>query len=194
MVSMPGCANQPNHASSAGEPTISLGIHIRSMTKRKGALRNPTLRRTRVADRDGAGIRAEGGDQTVEDSRFLNNENGILSAENPAMTIRIDDSSFVGNGRCQGSFSHGIHIGCAKLPRVHQSTFFDTRDRLYIKSRALRTDALDSDIAGGPEGSSGYLIETANAGGLIVERDKMEKRKLEHDRFRLKRSCSKRFD
>ncbi len=33
--------------------------------------------------------RAEGGDLTVENTRFINNENGILSADNPSASIRI---------------------------------------------------------------------------------------------------------
>jgi hypothetical protein len=140
-------------------------------------VRNLTLQRARVPDHNGAGIRAEGGDLTVENARFIDNEDGILSADNPAATIRITGSTFEGNGRCQGSCSHGIYIGRARLLRIDHSRFFNTHEGHNIKSRALRTEVLDCDIEDGPDGSSSYLIEAPNGGSLIVERNKMEKGK-----------------
>ena len=67
-------------------------------------IRNLTLQRARVPDENGAGIRAEGGDLTVESSRFLDNENGLLAADHPGAKIRIIDSEFIGNGKCTNSF------------------------------------------------------------------------------------------
>ena len=43
-------------------------------------IRNLTLTRARVADLNGAGIRAEGGDLTIEHVRFINDQDGILAA------------------------------------------------------------------------------------------------------------------
>jgi hypothetical protein len=143
-------------------------------------VRNLTLQRARVPDRNGAGIRAEGGDLTVENTRFINNENGILSADNPSATFRIIGSSFIGNGHCEGSCAHGLYIGHAKLLHVDHTRFFDTHVGHDIKSRALRTEIIDCDIEDGPNGTSSYLIEAANGGALIVERNKMEKGKLTH--------------
>ncbi len=141
-------------------------------------VRNLTLQRARVPDRNGAGIRAEGGDLTIENVRFINNENGILSADNPAASIRITGSSFTGNGRCDGSCAHGLYIGHIKLLHVDHTRFFDTHVGHNIKSRALRTEIIDCDIEDGPDGTSSYLIEVANGGSLIVERNKMEKGRL----------------
>jgi len=138
-------------------------------------VRNLTLQRARVADRNGAGIRAEGGNLTIEATRFVNNENGILSADNPAATVRITGSSFTANGHCQGSCGHGLYIGHVKLLHVDHSLFYDTREGHQIKSRALRTEIADCDIEDGPDGTSSYLIEAPNGGSLIVERNKMEK-------------------
>jgi hypothetical protein len=141
-------------------------------------VRNLTLQRARVPDHNGAGIRAEGGDLTVENSHFINNENGILSADNASATIRITGSSFIGNGRCDGSCAHGLYIGHIRLLHVDHTRFFDTHVGHDIKSRALRTEILDCDIEDGPTGTSSYLIEAANGGTLIVERNKMEKGRL----------------
>ena len=141
----------------------------------KVTIRNLTFQRARVADHNAAGIRAEGGDLTIENSRFLNNENGILSADNRAATIRITGSQFIGNGRCIGTCSHGIYIGHIKLLHVDHSKFFNTHDGHDIKSRAARTEVFDCDIGDGPDGTSSYLIEAPNGGSLIVERNKLEK-------------------
>jgi hypothetical protein len=138
-------------------------------------VRNLTLQRARVPDHNGAGIRAEGGDLTIENSRFLNNENGILSADNPNATIRITGSSFTGNGRCVGSCSHGIYVGHIKLLHVDHTRFYNTHEGHNIKSRARRTEVFDCDIGDGPDGTSSYLIEAPNGGSLIVERNKLEK-------------------
>jgi hypothetical protein len=141
-------------------------------------VRNVTLQRARVPDRNGAGIRAEGGDLTIENTRFINNENGILSADNPSATIRITGSAFIGNGRCDGACAHGVYIGRIKLLHVDHTRFFDTHVGHHIKSRALRTEIIDCDIEDGPTGSSSYLIEAPNGGTLIVERNKMAKGSL----------------
>jgi hypothetical protein len=141
-------------------------------------VRNLTLQRARVPDRNGAGIRAEGGNLSIESMRFIDNENGILSADNPAATIRVTGSSFIGNGHCQGSCGHGLYVGHAKLLHVDHSRFFDTHEGHQIKSRALRTEIVDCDIEDGPTGTSSYLIEAPNGGTLIVERNTMAKGKL----------------
>jgi hypothetical protein len=138
-------------------------------------VRNLTIQRARVPDHNGAGIRAEGGDLTVENSRFINNENGILSADNPKATIRVTGSSFIGNGSCKGGCSHGIYIGHIKLLHIDHTRFFNTHEGHHIKSRAARTEIIDCDIEDGPDGTSSYLIEAPNGGSLIVEKNKMEK-------------------
>jgi hypothetical protein len=140
-------------------------------------VRDLTLQRARVPDRNGAGIRAEGGDLRVENTRFINNENGILAADNPAATIRVTGGGFIGNGHCQGSCGHGLYVGHVKLLHVDHTRFFDTHEGHHIKSRALRTEIIDCDIEDGPDGTSSYLIEAPNGGSLIVERNKMAKGK-----------------
>ena len=57
-------------------------------------VRNLTLQRARVPDRNGGGIRAEGGNLNIDNVKFLNNEEGILAADNPNATIRITGSEF----------------------------------------------------------------------------------------------------
>ena len=137
-------------------------------------IRNLTLQRAHVPYENGAGIRAQGGNLTVENSRFIDNENGIL-ARNGDAEIRILDSEFVGNGRCEHVCAHGIYINQVALLHVERSRFFETYVGHHIKSRALRTEVIDCVLEDGPEGRSSYLIDVPNGGTVIVEGSTMEK-------------------
>jgi hypothetical protein len=138
-------------------------------------VRNLTLQHARVPDHNGAGIRAEGGNLTVVATRFLDNENGILTGNNPAATLRVSGSTFIGNGSCEGGCAHGIYAGGIGLLRVETSHFLANRAGHDIKSRAFRTEVTDCDIADGPDGSSSYLIEAPNGGSVVIERNRLEK-------------------
>ena len=138
-------------------------------------VRNLILQRARVPDGNGAGIRAEGGNLTVQNTRFLDNENGILSTNNPHAEIRILGSEFIGNGKCTRSCAHGIYIDQVALLHVERSRFSDTHSGHHIKSRALRTEVINCVLQDGPEGNASYLIEIPNGGTLIAEGNTMQK-------------------
>jgi hypothetical protein len=138
-------------------------------------IRNLTLQRARVPDHNGAGIRAEGGNLTIENVQFINNEEGILTASNPNATIRISGSAFIHNGACQGSCAHGVYTGQIHLLHVERTRFFETQHAHNIKSRALTTEVIDCDIEDGPEGTSSFQIDVPSGGSLIAEGNTMEK-------------------
>jgi hypothetical protein len=138
-------------------------------------VRNMTLARAAVPDRNGAGIRAEGGNLLVDGVLFINNEEGILSANNPNATITIRNSLFDGNGQCMGACAHGIYIGDFKKLIVDHSVFRDTHQGHHIKSRAAFTEITNSTIEDGPAGNSSYLIDIPNGGGLVIEGNTLEK-------------------
>jgi hypothetical protein len=138
-------------------------------------IRNLTFTRARVPDGNGAGIRAEGGDLRIEHSRFINNENGILSAANPKARITILDSEFTRNGKCASSCAHGIYVGEIALLHVERSIFRETKDAHSIKSRALRTEVIANRIEDGEKGTSSYLVEAPNGGSLILKDNVLEK-------------------
>jgi hypothetical protein len=133
-------------------------------------IRNLTLTRARVPDMNGAGIRAEGGDLTVEHVQFVNNQNGILSSNLPGKKIIVRDSVFMRNGICDGACAHGIYVGQVALLRVERSRFFETKQGHSIKSRAQRTEVIGCDIADGADGTSSYAVDVSN-GGAVVLRD-----------------------
>jgi nitrous oxidase accessory protein NosD len=138
-------------------------------------IRNLTLTRARVPDHNGAGIRAEGKNLTVEHVRFINNENGILAADSPDSAIRISDSEFARNGKCEPSCAHGVYVNHIALLRIERSKFFDNRVGHHIKSRASRTELVGNDIEDGPEGTASYLVDISNGGGVLIEGNTMEK-------------------
>lgn len=140
-------------------------------------IRNLTLQRARVPDMNGAGIRAEGGNLTVENVRFINNQDGILSANNRQATIRVINSQFVGNGGCDPHFgcSHALYAGQVAELLVENSRFYDTHTGHNIKSRALKTEVVGCSIEDGPTGSASYLIDIPNGGTAIITGNTLEK-------------------
>jgi hypothetical protein len=138
-------------------------------------IRNLTLTRARVQDGNGAGIRAEGGNLTVERVKFINNQNGILAANSPDATMIVRDSEFTRNGVCNPSCAHGIYVGKLKLLRVENSKFTDTRQAHHIKSRASRLEVIGSTFIDGPNGTASYMIEAPNGGSLVVRNSTLEK-------------------
>ena len=144
----------------------------------KVTIRGLTLQNARVPDRNGAGIRAEGGELLVENTKFLNNENGLMSANEPNVSIRVVDSIFIGNGQCRPTCTHAIYAGHNKLLRVEHSTFLDQHEGHHIKSRADRTEVIGCDIQDGPTGTSSYLIDLPNGGSALIEHNQMSKGRL----------------
>jgi pectate lyase len=138
-------------------------------------IRNLTLQRARVPDQNGAGVRAQGGNLTIENTRFLDNEDGILIAKNPNATVKIVGSTFIGNGKCAKDCAHGVYAGQIGTLDVERSRFFDTHAGHSIKSRAAKTVVLNCDIEDGPNGTSSYQVDVPNGGDVLIEGNKMEK-------------------
>ena len=137
-------------------------------------LRNLTLQRARVPDNNGAGVRAEGTNLTVERVKFINNQNGILAAGNAESTITIRDSDFLRNGYCSPC-AHGVYVNQLKLLRIERSRFADTRRAHHIKSRAARTEVIATETRDGDSGTASYHIEIPNGGSVVVRDSTMQK-------------------
>jgi hypothetical protein len=131
-------------------------------------IRGITFAGARAPAHNGAGIRAQGANLTMIETRFFDNENGILAAPNPLSTIRILDSEFRGNGVCARECAHGIYINQVALLDVERSLFIDQHIGHQIKSRASRTVLIDDTIMDGPDGTSSYLVDLPNGGDLLM--------------------------
>ena len=152
-----------------------LGKGLFVITGNDVTVRNLTLTRARVPNKNGAGIRQEGRDLTVEGVKFFDNENGILSNNSPDSKVLISDSEFERNGLCAEFCAHGIYFGKVALLRVEHSRFFETRQGHHIKSRAARTEVLYNEISDGANGTSSYLIDAPDGGSLVVRGNNLEK-------------------
>jgi hypothetical protein len=137
-------------------------------------VKNLTLTRARVPDGNGAGIRMEGGNLTVDNVHFINNQDGILTAAGP-WTLTVSNSLFDKNGACNGACSHGIYAGSIARLIVRNSRFLATREAHHIKSRAQYTEVTGCMIEDGPDGTASYEIEAPNGGSLIVRNNTIEK-------------------
>ncbi len=124
----------------------------------------------------GAGILMEGANLTVENSVFLDNENGILAGGPPTSVVRIRHDLFQGNGSCTGPCAHALYVG-ARIARLEVTDcwFRDTRVGHDIKSRARATVVRASRIEDGPTGTSSYLIELPDGGDGAILNNVLEK-------------------
>jgi hypothetical protein len=139
-------------------------------------MRNLTFARARVADGNGAGIRAEGINLRVEHSRFVNNESGILVNSSPTATVTVVDSEFIDDGRCAGSrCSHALSVDEIALLHVESCVFKGTRGGHHIASRAARNELIGNEIADGADGTSSYLVDIPNGGSLVMMKNILEK-------------------
>jgi hypothetical protein len=138
-------------------------------------VKNLTLTRARVPDGNGAGIRMEGGSLTVDGVRFVNNQDGILTAPDPHWVLTVRNSYFERDGYCGDYCAHGIYAAEIGRVIVDHSKFIRTRDGHSIKSRALATEVTNCTIEDGPDGNSSYAIELPNGGALIARGNHIEK-------------------
>jgi hypothetical protein len=134
-----------------------------------------TFEHARAPAHNGAGIRVQGANLTILNCMFLDNEDGILAAPIPTSTIRVRDSTFRGNGSCEGECAHGIYVNALALLDIAHSRFIAQHIGHNIKSRATRTVLTDNVIEDGPDGTSSYLVDVPNGGDLIMRGNTLQK-------------------
>jgi Right handed beta helix region len=136
---------------------------------------NITFSGARVPDQNGAGIRAEGRNLTVRNSRFYDNENGILGGTVAGSTILIEGSVFERNGKCAANCAHGVYVNGIERLKVVGSTFRAQRVGHHVKSGALALEVIRSTIEDGPEGTASYLIDVTSGGKVVIADNQMQK-------------------
>ena len=157
-----------------GKVCFERGIFV--ITGAGVTVRNITFSGARGRYHNAAGILGAGANLTIEDSRFLDNDNGVLLGGDPTSRVRIANSAFRGNGSCEGACAHGIYAGAPIfLLNIEHCRFFDTRTAHHVKSRARNTVISDSDITDGDSGTSSYLIDIPNGGNVLIQRNLLQK-------------------
>jgi hypothetical protein len=127
-------------------------------------IRHLTFTRVRVPDGNGAGIRAEGPDLTIADSRFVNNQSGILAADAPGGSFTVLDSIFERNGAAMGEHCAAtLQLGLLARLRIERTRFASARTCDMVRAAAQRTDVLDSRFEDGGQKDGGQKHAPAGA-------------------------------
>ena len=140
-------------------------------------INNIVFTNAKDSEGNGAGIRMQGTNLTILNSKFFNNQDGLLSDYNVHSTITVKDSTFGKNGTCVGSggCAHAIYAGHVGTLDVENSTFNNTQAGHDIKSRANNTIIIGNKITDGPTGTSSYLIDVPNGGAVTITGNYLEK-------------------
>lgn len=122
----------------------------------------------RVADRNGAGIRLERGRLRIVRCLFSDNENGILTSNDPDSELIVEDSEFSAAPTDRGPLKHLLYVG-----RIARFTLTGTRlhqgyQGHLVKSRARENLVRYNLLYDGPGGSAAYELELPNGGLAYV--------------------------
>ena len=125
---------------------------------------------------NGAGIRYQSGNLTLEDDSFSNNQDGILAPPfvDGTGTIDINDCVFDHNGAGDGQ-SHNLYIGYINTFIMTNSISEDAVVGHEVKSRAENNIIEDNQIIDGPTGTASYSIDLPEAGNDIIQGNTIEK-------------------
>jgi len=157
----------------AGKTCAEMGIFI---TRGNDiTIRGITFADASVIWHNGAGIRANGRNLTVQRVQFIDDQNGILAAPVAGSVVRVLDSTFIGDGHCGADCAHGVYINRVARVEIAHSRFLGTREGHAIKSRAESTSVTDCTIEDGPAGTSSYAIDIPNGGDVLVADSRIEK-------------------
>ncbi len=124
----------------------------------------------KVPSLNGAGIRGQGDNLTVNYCAFINNENGILSSgKKGGGFVRITHSEFGYNGHGDGR-SHGIYINSSKVRRLEFEYNYMHHSIIghHIKSRAFENIILFNRLLDEYYGNSSMAIDIPNGGKALI--------------------------
>ncbi len=123
----------------------------------------------RVPNRNGAGIRHEGGKLTVRGCLFEHNEMGVLTWNDAAAELEIEASEFRHNasGPTVGSLGHQIYAGSIRRFALHSSYVHHGAFGHLVKSRAAENHIYYNRLTD-EMGRSSYELEFPNGGLAYV--------------------------
>ncbi|MFO1056662.1 MAG: right-handed parallel beta-helix repeat-containing protein [Dongiaceae bacterium] len=132
-----------------------------------------------VADGNGAGVRYQGGNLTLNNCYFHDNQEGLLAGDSPTGSIVVKGCEFAKNGVSNPSAAgygttHNLYVGQIGSLTVTGSYFHDAAVGHEIKSRALATTIQDSRIVDGPSGTASYSIDLPNGGNALIKNNVIE--------------------
>lgn len=120
-----------------------------------------------VPDRNGAGIRVEAGSLTVVDCRFRDNENGVLTANDPTLELDLVDCEF-GPIPLRDGQTHQIYAGAIRRLGVTGCYVHGGLLGHLLKSRAALNHILYNRLTDEIGGRASYELEFPNGGVAVV--------------------------
>ena len=126
-----------------------------------------------VPDRNGAGIRHEGGKLTVRNCLFERNEMGLLTWNHPAAELVVEASEFrdnavAGNHRPGDPIGHQLYVGSIARFEMRDSYIHRGSIGHLVKSRARENYVANNRIVDEKTGRSSYELEFPNGGITYV--------------------------
>ena len=120
-----------------------------------------------VPDRNGAGIRVEAGSLTLLDCGFVDNENGVLTANDESIELDVIDCEF-GPIALRDGKTHNLYAGTIKRLAVTGSYFHHGMLGHLLKSRAALNHILYNRLSDEIGGRASYELEFPNGGIAVV--------------------------
>lgn len=120
----------------------------------------------RVPDRNGAGIRVEAGSLKLLDCGFEDNENGILTSNDPELELDLENCDFGRIAPGEG-LTHNCYVGHIKRLSVMGCYFHHGLKGHLLKSRAATSHVLYNRVTDEIGGRASYELDFPN-GGLVV--------------------------
>ena len=124
-------------------------------------VRGVTFSNMAVPDGNGAGIRLEQGALNVAYARFVDSQQGILTADDPQGRIYILRSTFSGLGTCENSAgcAHSLYIGNYGELTVRDSRFERGRGGHYLKARTANVIIENNSFDDSAGSGTNYMID-----------------------------------
>jgi hypothetical protein len=131
-------------------------------------IENIEFRGARVAHFNGAGIRFEKGQLSIDRCRFVDNEMGILTGNQASLTLEISDSDFADAPHHPGDLHHLLYVGAIGKFVLRGSRFSGGHLGHLVKSRARESHVLYNMLVDGKDGKASYELEFPNGGVAYV--------------------------
>ena len=121
----------------------------------------------RVPDENGAGIRLEKGSLFLKSCRFSDNENGVLTGNDPAARLEAEDCEFGPVVRHAGQ-NHNIYVGAIAYFRAQGCYSHHGQAGHLLKSRAAVNHIFYNRLTDELGGHASYELEFPNGGLAVV--------------------------
>ena len=134
----------------------------------KVTIQNIEFRGARVASLNGAGIRFEKGDLTIRACAFFDNEIGLLTANQPELSLEVVDSEFGDAPHDKSDPHHLLYVGAIDKFVLRGSRLHNGYYGHLLKSRARENHVLYNMLVDGTGGKAANELEFPNGGVAYV--------------------------